>query len=365
MAEEKGGAERTEEPTPRRRQQDFEKGDPAVSQEANIAASLMVLLMATAWVMPTITPGLVDTFRRALDFGDFFDSATMQFELGRDGVVSVLRNAARRVAALVVPVGLASMLTLVAVNVAQVGPRFQVERLGFKWSKLDPRSGIKRVFSPQFFVTLLKSLAKGIGIVAIATYALRQEPGQLWGLPFAVTARVPSYLRQIAITVLFPVTFAVIVIAMLDFAWTRYRKEQGLKMSKQEVREDMKSDTGDPQIRQARRQRMRDLVLGAPLPEKMKDATVVATNPTHYAVALRYWAGKDEAPVVVAKGKDFRAARIRALATELEIPIVEDKPLARGLFGLVKEGGAIPRELFQAVARLLAIVYRMREGETR
>ena len=362
MAEEKGGAERTEEPTPRRRQEDLERGDPAVSQEAGIAASLLILFVTATWVLPGFGPRVIDAFRQMLIGTDLINELGHKVDLDRAIVVDVLREFGVRLAGLIVPVGSASVLTLIGIQLLQVGPRFQPGRLGFNLGKLDPRKGIQRVFSPQFFVTLAKSLAKGLGIIVIAVYALRAEPYRIWMLPFGSRNRLPEHMREMVTAVLFPVTGALVVIAMIDFMWVRYRKEEGLKMSKQEVREDLKSETGDPHVRQARRQRMKDLVLGQPLPERMKEATVVATNPTHYAVALRYWPDRDQAPVVIAKGKDFRAAKIRALARQLSVPIVEDKPLARGLFGLVKEGGTVPRELYEAVARLLAIVYRGREA---
>ncbi len=362
MAEEKGGAERTEEPTPRRRQEDLEKGDPAVSQEAAIAMSLLVLALSIAWILPMVGPRVLGSFREAIIGMDMIDQMGRRLQLDRALVVDVLRATALRLASFVVPVGVASVITLGAVHLLQVGIRFQPERVKVDFAKLDPRKGIKRVVSPQFFVTLFKSLAKGLGIIALVGFILRDQPQKIWRLPFGNELGLVIFMQQTASSVLLPVTFVMIVIALIDFAWVRYRKEEGLKMSKQEVREDVKADAGDPHIRQARRQRMKDLVFGQPLPERMKDATVVATNPTHYAVALRYWPGRDDAPVVVAKGKDFRAETIRRLARALQVPIVEDKPLARGLFGLVKEGGTVPKELYQAVARLLAIVYRRREA---
>ena len=349
MAEEgnNSGAERTEEPTPRRRQEDFEKGDAAVSQEAGIAMSLAVLLLATAWLLPGMGPRLIDTFRQGLSKLAMVDHLGHRLELQKGFVIEVLVGAALRIMWLVLPVAGISVTALVGINLLQVGPRFQLERLGFDLGKLDPRKGIKRVFSSQFFVSLAKALAKGLGIVFIAALALQDRPLELWLLSFGSIYRLPSYLQGIGLSVLFPVTFAMVVLALIDFGWTRYRKEEGLKMSKQEVKEDVKSDSGDPQVRQARRQRMRDLVLGQPLPERMKEATVVATNPTHYAVALRYWPGRDEAPVVIAKGKDFRATKIREIAAELAVPVVEDKPLARACTTWSAKGPAFRRSCFR------------------
>lgn len=164
-------------------------------------------------------------------------------------------------------------------------------------------------------------------------------------------------------TAAFPVTFAMIVLALLDLMWTRYRHEQKLMMTKQEVKDDLKETEGNPQVKAEIRKRAQENAT-KPLADRVRTASVVVTNPTHFAVALRYWQGKDAAPVVVAKGVDYRALRIRELATELAIPVIEDRPLARALHGLVDEDEAIPVEFFRPVAKLLAIVYR-RRGEKR
>ncbi len=360
MAEERNGAERTEEPTPRRRQQDVEKGEPALSQEANIAVSLLILLVFMSWWISTSASASVADFRLSLSRISMVDPGGARQAFDLDLIRESFLRVGAQVMAIVLPVSLVSTSALVAVQLVQVGPRWRLERLAPDFKRLNPASGVKRVFSTQFFLTLTKVLLKGLGVVTLAGYALRKAPYTIWTLAFLKPVHIVDFLRDLAIDVLIPVTLVLFLLATADYSWLRYRKEQQLKMTKQEVREDMKSDVGDPQIRQARRQRMKELLMGAPLPERMKEATVVATNPTHYSVALRYWAGRDEAPVVIAKGKDFRAAKIRALAQQYGIPVIEDKPLARGLFGLVKEGGRVPEGLYKAVARLLAIVYRRR-----
>lgn len=361
MAEEQNSAERSEQPTPRRRQEDFEKGDAQISQEASIAGSFLVLFLAVVWLLPSVGPQMVGIFRRSLVLVGLVDGFGRRVDIGRSSAVEILRQAGLDVLQLSIATAVASMSILVLFGLLQVGPRFHLHRLGFEIGRLNPVSGLQRIISWQFFVSLLKALIKGVGLVSLAVVVLADRRLELWKLPFQRVSVLPDYLASTATRILMPVIIVVVALGLLDIAWIRYRKEQGLKMSKQQVKEEAKSDSGDPKLRQARRQRMRELVSGQPLKESVKEATVVATNPTHYAVALRYRPGQDHAPVVVAKGKDYRAKRIREIAASEGVPVMEDKPLARGLFALAREGQVIPRELFESVARLLAVVYQHRD----
>lgn len=166
-------------------------------------------------------------------------------------------------------------------------------------------------------------------------------------------------LQGVALDVAYRVFAALFILAMLDVLWTRHRHEQRLMMSRQEVKDELKDSEGNPQVRGAIRRKMNE-TSRKKLKESMSQATVVTTNPTHFAVALRYWRGEDVSPIVVAKGADFRAERIRQQASELGVPIIEDPPLTRSLYGLVPEGHQVPVDLYRAVAKLLAIVYRRR-----
>ena len=279
MAEEKGGAERTEEPTPKRRQEDLEQGDAAISQEAGIAASLLVLFACVVWLFPGVAARMLDTFRDGLRDTDLVDSFGQRFELTVDVVVETVRRAGFRIASAVLPLALFVMVVLVGVSVLQTGPRFDLRRLRFNPEKLNPLEGVKRLFSVQVLVTMAKSLVKGLGVITLAAFVLKGQFDRIWMLPFGSNLRIPEHIREIAQTVLFPISGAMAVLAMMDFAWMRYRKEAGLKMSKQEIREEQKADVGDPHVRQARRQRMREMVTGRPLPERLKEATVVGDEP--------------------------------------------------------------------------------------
>jgi flagellar biosynthetic protein FlhB len=148
-----------------------------------------------------------------------------------------------------------------------------------------------------------------------------------------------------------------LIVALLDIIWTRHQFEKKIRMTKQEVKDEMKDIEGNPILKSAMRQRARDRIRES-LVKSVKEATVVVTNPTHYAVALKYARSSDAAPRVLAKGRDFKALRIREIAKANQIPIIEDKPVARALYASVKEGKLVPVSLYRAVARVLAIVYR-------
>jgi flagellar biosynthesis protein FlhB len=168
---------------------------------------------------------------------------------------------------------------------------------------------------------------------------------------------------DVALGVIARVSAALAVVAGVDILWTRYRFEERIKMSRQEIKDEMKETEGSPEVRARRKQAMRERLKGKSLESQVKDATVIAVNPTHYSVALRYWPGQDPAPVVLAKGVDHKAQKIREIARKHGIPIIENKPLTRLLYKVAKEGQVVPADLYQAVANLLAIVYRMRTND--
>jgi flagellar biosynthetic protein FlhB len=247
----------------------------------------------------------------------------------------------------------------VLTSVLQVGIFINWENAGFKWQRLDPKNWAKRVFGVELPVNLAKAIFKGLGVVVVAALGVLDLPERLWRLAGLPAAAVAVEIQEVAEAVTYRVAAALVVLALLDVLWTRYRHEEKLMMTRQEVKDEMKDAEGNPHVKQAMKRRMNE-VGSQGLREAVGQATVVTTNPTHYAVALRYWRGKDATPVVVAKGADYKAQRIKDLAREQGVPVMEDKPLARALYSLVSEGQAIPVDLYKSVARLLAVVYRRR-----
>lgn len=358
MADEGQGQERTERATPRRREKARKDGQVPMSQEVAVATSMLLLSGMVAWGFPTIAAQLVSLFRANLAL----DETTMLFS----DVTAV--NAIRRVQLgafrVVAPVAFGAAAIGLAGTLAQVGVAFNPELVSLKWDRLDPSSWFKRMFSAELPVNVLKSLFKGLGVVLIAGFALRDEPERLFELAYAPVTGLAHQMGEFAFSVITRVSAALAVVAGIDVLWTRYRFEERIKMSRQEIKEEMKEAEGSPEAKSRRRQFMQKLAGKPSLESQVKEATAISVNPTHYAVALRYWPGKDRDPRVVAKGVDHKAARIREIAKKHGIPIIENKPLTRALYKAVKEGQAVPEDMWQAVAQLLAIVYQMRGGAT-
>jgi flagellar biosynthetic protein FlhB len=339
------GENRTEDPTPKRRSKARDEGQVARSAEVNSA----VVLIATVAVL-MITGGRLLTKLEAVMSGGLaraFDPTSTGTSAGW---------AMRSFAGAVAPVLLVALAAGVAANVAQVRLRFSTKLLRPKFSKLNPLQGIKRLFSPQSFVELLKSLAKttivgGIAYMTVGTQLT--ELGALVGAPpSAIVAQIGSLVSSVAIRV----AAAMAVLAALDYAWQRRKHEKSLKMTKDEVKQEARQTDVSPEIKGAIRRRQVEQARRRMLAD-VPTADVVIVNPTHFAVALRY-DGTTPAPEVVAKGMDLVAAAIRRTAEEAGVPIVSQPPLARALYREVDLGRQIPEGLFASVAEVLAFVYR-------
>ena len=355
MADTESGTEKTEQPTPQRREKARREGQVAYSQEVGIAGSLLVFCGVLTILAPSLGSTAIDRLRSGLDsLGDGGFGAETAIRTVRWGLLAV--------GATIGPPAIMSILASAGLGVGQVGFQPNLENVGFKWKRLNPQNWLKRMASAEVPVALGRNLFKGLGVIAIAVWSLRHQPETLDRLVLSPPAALSSRLRDVALSVAGPVTGAIVVVALLDLLWTRYRHEQKLMMTKQEVKDDLKETEGNPHLKAEMRKRAQANA-SKRLPQQVEQATVVVTNPTHYAVALRYWQGKDAAPIVTAKGVDHRALRIREIAEDAHLPVIEDRPLARALHGLVREGDAIPIELFRPVAKLLAIVYRRRDGK--
>lgn len=343
-------SEKTEKPTSRRREKAREEGQVAKSQEIGVAIAVFVLAIAISWILPYTSKLYLDAVNELLN-------VSIDEELTIPRAQRALGHLFWYPIVISGPVALLAMVMGTLANLLQVGVDVNWKNVTFKWSRLDPLAWLKRVFSIELVVNILKAFFKGLGVVIVAMVGLIDLPQKLWRLSGIPPAALAMETQDLAFGLAARVFGALLVLALLDVLWTRYRFEQKLMMSRQEVKDELKDSEGNPHMRGAIRRRMNE-VSGRRLKDALSDATVVTTNPTHYAVALRYWRNKDSSPVVVAKGLDYKAKRIRTFAKELDIPIVEDKPLTRTLYSLVDEGQNVPVELYRSVARILAIVYR-------
>jgi len=250
-------------------------------------------------------------------------------------------------------------VVIVILNIAQVGLHVTFKAIAPKFSKLNPLTNFKSQFlSSQLVANLVRSLAKTIVATYIVYAYLRDH---IWKLLSLQNADL-SYAFVVTASMIYDIVFRLIIffviLAAADYAWNRYKFEESLKMTKEEVKEERKRSEGNPQIKSAIRRRQRQMSRNRMMSQVPK-ADVVVTNPTHLAVALQYDADKMRAPVVIAKGADYLAESIKKVAKENQIPVIENKPLAQSLYKLVEIDEEIPADLFNAVAEILTYVHKL------
>jgi flagellar biosynthetic protein FlhB len=254
------------------------------------------------------------------------------------------------------------MIVGIAANLLQVGFMFTLQPLAPKLEKLNLLSGAKRLLSLRSIVEMVKDIAKLLLIGAIAFFTIKGEFGKFLGLWDASPGGIWVFILMVSFKIVLRVALALLIISIIDFFYQRYEYEKQLKMTKQEVKEERKQMDGDPQIKSRVRSLQREMARRRMMQEVPK-ATVVVTNPTYIAIAIRYEPEAMQTPKVMAKGKRLMAGQIKKKAMELGIPIVEDKPLARAMYDKVEPGDDIPVEFFAAVAEVLAYVYRLKKKE--
>jgi len=246
-------------------------------------------------------------------------------------------------------------------NLAQSGLIFTTEKIKPKWSKVNPLEGFKRIFGPDGLVQFLKTFIKLVAIGLVCWWVLKPHTRELENLAAMSPASILPFARDLALALMLSALVFLGLTAGADYLWQRMRFAKRMRMTKEELKEDFKQSEGDPHVkaklRQIRMQRGRQRMMQA-----VPDATVIITNPTHYSVALRYEPDQgDGAPVCVAKGVDALALRIREVAREHDVPIVENVPLARALYAAVEVDDIIPREHFEAAAKVIGFVMQQRK----
>lgn len=263
------------------------------------------------------------------------------------------------------PMGLGCMVVGILVNFLQVGAIFTTDPLRPRFDRINPLQGMKRLFSPRSFVELAKSLIK-LGVAGTILWnSFRNEM-----MPFSERAMGMTGVTaiegfwKILYNVSIRIILALLALGILDYFYQRWEHAKSLRMTKKELKDEYKQMEGDPQIKSRIKQRQRQMAMRRMMQDVPK-ADVVITNPTHFAIALRYDAATMSSPQVVAKGEGYMAARIREIAEENKVPLVENPPLARAIYKAVEVGGTIPAELYQAVAEVLAFVYRLRGRKVR
>lgn len=350
MAENQDNAQRTEEATPKRLEEARKKGDAPKSQEVTAAA----MLGAGALGMWLLAGPLVQS---VAETAAVFIAQPHEFTISSGDLQHIFAAVSLKIAAALSGLGVLIFTAAIVANIAQARPVFTTERMKPSLQKISPIAGAKRIFGPSGLFNFAKGVGKIALVGAILGFALWPDRDLLAGalnengLGLLGAARA-MVLKLIGLTVA-----AMIAIAGFDYAFQRHSWQKRLRMTKDEVRRELKETEGDPQIkgrlRQMREARARKRMVAA-----VKDATVLIMNPTHFAVALDYEMGAESAPVCVAKGVDDIALRMRAAAEEHNVPVVENPPLARALYAAAEIDQEIPIDHYEAVAKVIGFIMR-------
>jgi flagellar biosynthetic protein FlhB len=349
--------DRTEKATPKHRKQAREKGQVARSGDLGGSVVLVTGLLAVSVMAPRIAESGAASFRAILA-----DIAHPNAATSAAGLNGLMHSTLSTIALSVAPIAGACMIAGLLAGVAQTGGRPTLHAIKPDFRRINPVSGARNLFGPNLAFEALKAILK-VGVVgAVAALTLLPSITDLAasvGIPPEALASIAGHR---ALGVAQHAAFAYIGIGLIDYAWKRFRHERQLRMTKQQVRDEVRQYGVSAEVKSALRRRQMQLAR-ARMMAAVPDADVVVTNPTHYAIALRY-DGSKTAPEVVAKGKDLVAAQIRRIAQENNVPLVADPPLARALHSSTEIGQVIPQELYAAVARVLAYVYRVASRNT-
>jgi flagellar biosynthetic protein FlhB len=344
--------EKTQDATPYRRQKAREEGQVAKSQDLASAGLLIGALLIMMVFGSTVVTFLGQLAQRQLG-GEIVLAADKQWFLQQWYVI--LAGLAR----VMLPVFGLIFIVAVAVNMGQFGFLFLPQKLAFDLSRINPIKGFGRLFAVANFMRLAFGVFKILVVATVAIWSLWGEKEMILGLSGLPIHEVAASIASLTIWTCLKIGIALAVLAVLDYFYQRYKHERDLRMTPQEVREELKMLQGDPQVVARRRAVQRQLVLHR-LAHAVPQADVVVTNPTELSVAIRYDAQAMAAPIVVAKGAGLVAQRIRRLALENDIPIVERKPLAQVLYRGVDVNAPIPAEQYAAVAEILKYVYELK-----
>ncbi len=344
--------DKTEKATSKKRSEARKKGQVAKSREipsvAVLLTGLSTLYLFGSFIYGHITSVMRESFsmigRPNLGMTDFL---VFNYDMVRHFIM------------IMAPLMIAVFVIAVLSNLAQVGCLFTWEPLMPQLSRVSPIKGIGRLFSKQSLVELFKSIAKLTLVGLIVYWTVKGETDRFVSLGDMEVSSIALYILRVILKIFLRVSLAMIFLAALDYAFQRWQFEQKLKMTKQEVKEELKQSEGDPLIK-SRIRRVQQEMARRRMMQEVPKADVIVTNPVHLALALRYDSGVMNAPLVVAKGAGALAEKIKALAKEHHIPIVEDKELARRLYEVVEIGREIPSAFYHAVAEVLTYVYKIK-----
>ena len=354
------GGEKTEPATAKKLQDARENGQVAKSQELNHAIGLislfLMLKMFISFVGEHLLNGFPMIYNKIPDIINESIGGLSVFVIQR-----VINNVMITILQILSPFFVIGFSLSVLINILQVKWKITTKPMKPKISKLNPLNGFKRIFSKDSLFELLKSIVKIILIIYVAYTSIKAHQNELFLLYDIPLFQVILLIGTIVIDTGLKISFVYLIVGIADLIYQRHKFKEDMKMTKQEVKDEYKNIEGNPEIKGRQRSKMREASQRRMM-QSLPSADVVITNPTHYAVVIKYDSQKNSAPIVVAKGEDFLAQKIRETAKEHHIEIVENKPLARMLYANVDVGQEVPPELYQAVAEVLAFVYSLREN---
>ena len=348
--------EKTEKPTSKRRGQARKKGNVARSSELPAAVGLIGCVLFLMLAGGGIAQKVIETYMH-------FFSKVGQTSLTQEGIFNLLMSVFGKIFYIIGPLLICLALMALIINFVQVGFLFNTQALKPKLSKFNPIKGMKKLFSPKSLVNMLRNVVKLAIITLVAWNTIKGEWEKVLPMVGADPWTIAMHLGNVTLRIGLNTGIALLILALLDYAYEKYKHEKGLKMSKQEVKDERKQAEGDPKVKRKIRQKQMEMArmrMMAAVPE----ADVVITNPEHLAVALQYDNDNMSAPTVIAKGANHIAFKIREIARRHGVTIMEDKPLAQALYAAVEVNDQIPESLYKAVAEILAHVYRQK-GDSR
>lgn len=346
------GAEKTEKASHKKIEDAKKKGQVPKSTDINNFITLiagLVLVMAFG-------PTLIGELKQLLIY---FLSNSYKKEMLGGSLPSLFMDSVNFYFSVILLIMIPMMLAGIIANLIQTGFIFSTEGLKPSLQKINPLKGLKNMFGRKKLFDFIKNMMKLIVVTFISYLFVKGRYVDLLKLPYMGVYQSLSVLADLTKGLITQIAVLIGVIAAVDYAFQRFEFFRDLRMTKQEVKEEYKQMEGDPYIKGKRRQKQREIAMGG-MRKAVSEATVIVTNPTHFAVAIKYEHDLDMIPKVVAKGLDFKAQKIKEIAKENDIPIIENKPLARTLYKTVEVDESIPMDLYKAVAEILVIVYRLK-----
>ncbi len=354
------GGEKTEPASQKKLDDARKKGQVAKSKEIVNAAFLVIVFAFLQMYVGSMGESFIESFTKIYNIIPKY--ARNAEDINVNVALAVLGDILMSILTLIAPFLALAFLIYFIGDLVQVKWKISGEALKPKFKNLNPVNGVKRMFSKQSLINLLKSVA----IVFICVYIIYTEIvdkiNALYGLYNVSLTQGIGYAGDIIFSIALKISAVYLVVGVIDYVFQKRKFKQDMMMTKQEVKDEYKQSEGDPTVRQQIRRKMRE-VSQRRMMQKLPEADVVITNPTHFAVAIKYDLALAKAPVVIAKGEDFLAQKIKEVARENNIEIVENKPLARALYHSVDIDEEIPQELYQAVAEVLAVVYKAKRGK--